>query len=148
MAEILDTCEKKQQPVILTLGVKSPRYPEFYFPEWVKHKSPDNNDTQKKILNFIKQAVNNFKHLSCVEYYQVENEALDPSGPDHQIIPLSFLKQEVEFVKKLDTKPVIITLWGNELSKRNFLNQLSSISDVVGIDLYYQQSRENKENIG
>jgi glycosyl hydrolase family 10 len=139
LEKILNVCQKKQQGVILTLGVKAPRYPEFHFPDWIKNKDLNNSQTQKKILNFIKQTVKKFKNLSCIKYYQVENEALDPSGPDSLTIPFSFLKKEIALVKKLDNRKIIVSLWANELSKRNLLPKLDKTSDIVGLDLYYQQ---------
>jgi hypothetical protein len=139
LKEILNVCQKNNQDVILTLGVKAPRYPEFYFPDWIENKDPNNQQTQEKILGFIKKTIEEFKHLSCIKYYQVENEALDPSGPDNLVVPLSFLTTEISLVKKLDTRKIITTLWGNELSKRNSLQKLTKISDIIGLDIYYQQ---------
>ena len=139
LEKILNTCQKKQQDVILTLGVKAPRYPEFYFPKWIEHKDLSNKQIQEKILSFIKKTIEKFKHLSCIKYYQVENEALDPSGPDNLSIPLLFLTKEISLVKKLDNKKTITTLWANELSKRDSLKKLIKISDIIGLDLYYQQ---------
>jgi hypothetical protein len=139
LEKIINACEKKQQDVVLTLGVKAPRHPEFYFPNWVENKDLRNPQTQEKILNFIQQTIKKFKNLSCIKYYQVENEALDPSGPDNLTIPLSLLKREVALVKKLDNKQVIVSLWANKLSKRNLLPKLAKTADIIGLDLYYQQ---------
>jgi len=139
LEKILNTCQVKQQAVILTLGVKAPRYPEFYFPDWIENKDLSNKQTQTKILSFIKKTIRKFKHLSCIKYYQVENEALDPSGPDALTVPLPFLTQEISLIKKLDNKKIITSLWANELSKRKLLPKLSPISDIIGLDLYYQQ---------
>ena len=136
---ILNTCQKKQQSVVLTLGVKAPRHPEFYFPNWIKDKDLDNKKTQQKILSFVKQTLKKFKNLSCIKYYQIENEALDPSGPDNQKIPLSLLKKEINIVKKFDHKKTIISLWGNELSRRKLLPKLAKTTDIIALDLYYQQ---------
>ncbi|MBT3249897.1 MAG: hypothetical protein HN846_03935 [Candidatus Pacebacteria bacterium] len=152
LEKILNTCQKNQQGVVLTLGVKAPRYPEFYWPDWIEKKDPNHKQTQEKILNFTKKTIKKFKHLSCIKYYQIENEALDPSGPDNLVIPLSFLTKEISEVKKLDkvngkaregalghNRRVITSLWANELSRRNLLPQLTKSSDIVGLDLYYQQ---------
>ena len=94
LEKILAVCEKRQQSVVLTLGVKAPRYPEFHFPNWIENKNLNNIKTQKKILNFVEKSVARFKNLACIKYYQIENEALDPSGPDDLTIPLSLLKKE------------------------------------------------------
>ncbi len=139
LEKILTTCQKNKQAVILTLGVKAPRYPEFYFPDWIKNKNPNSKQTQKNILSFITQVVNKFKHLTCIKYYQIENEALDSSGPNRLTIPLQFLTEEISLITALDHKKIIITIWGNQLSKKNSLTQLATKADIIGLDLYYQQ---------
>lgn len=139
LEKILNTCQQKNQKVVLTLGVKAPRWPEYYFPDWIKHKDLDHIETQTKILNFITKTITQLQKFSCIKYYQIENEALDPSGPKQLIIPVSFLKEEIALSKKLDPKKIIVSLWGNQLSKRSLLPTLTEISDIVGLDLYYHQ---------
>lgn len=139
VTNIIDVCEKQQQKVVLTLGVKAPRYPEFHYPSWLEYKDPHNIQTQRKILTLIEKTLRKTQNYTCISHYQIENEALDPSGEQQQIIPLDFLKKEVQLVKKLSSKPIITSLWGNNLSQRKLLSPLVSISDIVGIDLYYQQ---------
>ena len=137
---ILQKCQENQQAVVLTIGVKAPRWPEFYFPSWLETANITQQKTQDQLLQFISQALLELKSFSCIKYYQVENEALDPSGPKKKTIPLAFLKKEIELVRQLDPdREIITTLWGNQLSKRKILPKLAPISDIVGIDLYYRQ---------
>ena len=37
---LLNSCENKKQGVIVTIGMKAPRYPEFYIPPWIGSKDP------------------------------------------------------------------------------------------------------------
>lgn len=139
LEEIIKTCQKHHQKVVLTLGVKAPRWPEYYFPDWLTNRDLKNQKTQEKILNFVKKTIQQFKKYSCISYYQIENEGLDPSGPNSSIIPLRLLKKEIALVKKLDNKEIILSLWANLLSKRKVLDTLSKNSKIIGIDLYYKQ---------
>lgn len=139
LEKILNVCQSRQQSVVLTLGVKAPRYPEFYFPQWMKSRDLKNKKNQEKIINFVKKTVEKFKNLACIKYYQVENEALDPSGPDNLTIPFSLLKQEISVVKKLDSRKIIVSLWGNQLSRRKLLPKLAEVADIIGIDIYFKQ---------
>ena len=38
ISSLLEKCEKEEQATVLTIGCKAPRYPEFYFPDWLKYK--------------------------------------------------------------------------------------------------------------
>lgn len=127
--QLLDICEKHHQQVVMTIGMKAPRYPEFYIP---KIADPD-------VLTFVERTVQALKHYSCIKYWQVENEPLDPSGPDGKTIPIDTLTQEISLVKNLDSRPIVLTLWGNELTKRGYLPSVTGLADIVGIDLYYKQ---------
>lgn len=136
---LLNFFEKNEQKIILTLGVKGPRWPEFYWPDFIEQKSTTSPETQEKILKFIKKVIEATKHFSCITHYQVENEPLDPSGPDNLSIAESFLKQEIELVRKLDKRPIVLTLWGNTLQSRGFFKKAEELADIIGLDLYYKQ---------
>ncbi len=138
----LQKCEEQHQPVVLTLGVKAPRWPEFYWPTFLSAKSETNFETSSTVaalLAFVERTVHELNGFSCISHWQVENEPLSPSGPDHQIIPLTILTQEIKLVRSLDPRPILTTLWGNEQHVGQLLTQLANLSDVVGIDLYYAQ---------
>lgn len=139
LLSLLNHFEKAQQPIILTLGVKAPRWPEFYWPDFIINKNTNNSETQTLLLRFIKQVIEETKSFTCITHWQIENEPLDPSGPENLTISKSFLKQEIELLKQLDSRPVIINLWGNDLLVRGFFENAAELADEVGIDLYYKQ---------
>ncbi len=138
LAKLLEKCEQASQKIVMTVGVKSPRWPEFYWPDYIE---PDfkNQQTKTQLLKFVEQTVTNLKKYDCITHWQVENEPLDPSGPNEQKISFEFLQQEVELVKKLDTRPIIINLWGNDLLPRGLFTQAKQLADVIGLDLYPRQ---------
>lgn len=135
--KILDYCEKAGQDVIVTVGMKAPRWPEFYLPKWT---SFHDKNIQKRVLSFIEKTIQELKNYAYIRYWQVENEPLDPSGPNNDTITIPMLAEEIQLVKITDPKrKIIVNLWGNDLSKRNLLPVVSDISDIVGLDLYYRQ---------
>lgn len=47
------------------------------------------------------------------------------------------MRREVSLVRTIDPeRPVVINLWGNELTKRNNFPHAVELADVVGLDLY------------
>ena len=129
--------EKQNQNIVVTVGIKAPRWPEFYIPGWLENKTLE--EIEPYVLMFIEKTVNELRDFRCIKYWQIENEPFDPSGPKNMTIPLGLLEKEVKLVHKLDnTRPNIITLWANELTKRNLLPLASPLSEVIGFDLYYK----------
>lgn len=136
---ILARCEVAHQDVIITVGVKAPRWPEYYFPVHLKVKDPNDPGTQSEILQFIKRTVDELKRYSCITHWQIENEPLDPSGPMDMTILQAFLEKEIRTIKDADTRPIIVTLWGNDLQKRRLFPVALGLGDIIGVDLYYRQ---------
>lgn len=134
---LLNLCEERGQKIVLTVGMKGPRWPEFYIPKWLENESDET--VQFSFLKYLGNLINELKSYSSIQYWQVENEPLDPSGPENKIIPHTFLQKEVQLVKQLDNRLIVTTVWGNDLSKRNLLTKLTEASDIIGIDLYYKQ---------
>jgi hypothetical protein len=134
----LDLCEEAKQTVILTVGMKAPRWPEFFIPIWLRQQSFETVIPLSK--RFIQKAVSELRDYPCIKYWQVENEPLDPSGPFNRAIPLPVLTEEVALVRALDaSRPVIVNLWGNDLSNRNLTRHAAKIADIIGLDMYYKQ---------
>ncbi|MBP9759600.1 beta-galactosidase [Candidatus Dojkabacteria bacterium] len=137
---------KNKINIILTVGMKSPRYPEYYFPSWINKKI---NFSEKKniginseylldrTLNFVKKTVNEFAGEPAIKIWQIENEPLDPSGELSLSIDASFLEREVSLIRSLDnSRKVMINLWGNLLGFRNLYPVAIKLADIVGVDLY------------
>jgi hypothetical protein len=131
----LDACEGAGQEVVVAIGMKAPRWPEYYIPDWAG-KTP--MDAEKFILPFVERTIKELQQHQCIRYWQIENEPLDPSGPDNYTIGHEILKREVDTVKKLDTRLCLVTLWGNELKSRGFMSMIDNMADIVGVDLYYK----------
>ncbi len=137
--QLLQLCQQRQQNVVLTVGVKAPRWPEFYWPDFITEKNIESQLTKQAALRFIQVVVEQVKTYSCISHWQVENEPLDSVGADFQKITIDFLRQEVALVQELDQRPIVLTAWGNDLIGRRTLPALAPLTDVIGIDLYYRQ---------
>ena len=136
----LQQCQRTNQPVMLTTGVKAPRWPEYYWPDHIPVKNPQDPQTQSQLLRFVAQATQHFQSFDCITHWQVENEPLDPSGPEKLTLPLKLLAQEVTLVRQLDShhRPVLLNLWANKIDFTK-VAQLANLADIVGLDMYPKQ---------
>ncbi len=153
---LLDQARLRHQPVVLSVGMKAPRWPEFYLPSWLRsHLSvPDGGDISSdprvrvETLEFVRRVVQHVRDDSAIAAWQVENEALDPSGPRRWSIGADFLAEEVGLVRELDPsgRPVIVNAFvdtqpqsqlpaaRNELLAR--ARTALELADVLGLDVY------------
>lgn len=136
---ILEACEEKRQAVVVTVGVKAPRWPEFFWPRHIVAKDAADPVSQERILRYIRYTVTELNKYPCISHWQVENEPLDPSGPENRVVPYGFLKEEVQLVRSLDKRPILLNVWGNDLLSRGLFPQIEALADVVGLELYYKQ---------
>lgn len=118
--------------VILAVGRRLPGWPECHEPEWVKGLSQEKK--QEKILAFIKKVVERYKNYDNIKYWQIENEPFLTffSRSACGELDEEFLKKEVELVKQLDKRPVLITDSG-EFSTWHKAYQRG---DVFGTSIY------------
>ncbi len=136
ITSLLQIAQKKKQSVVVTVGMKAPRWPEFYIPSWT---SQQDIHFEELLLAFIKETIQRLSSFSCITHWQIENEPLDPSGPSKHTVPIDLLTKEVATVREFDSsRPIVLTVWGNETVKRNTIATLHSHADVIGVDLYYK----------
>ncbi len=143
---IIKFCETEGINIALTVGMKAPRYPEYYIPKWVEKQlvlhrlssiKSENKILLKTVLEYVKQTIKHFKSNKAIKVWQVENEPLDSSGEKWWRITPEFLQSEVESVRELDPKrKILINLWGNELSKRGLYKEAMKLADIIGFDIY------------
>lgn len=126
---LLKKSQGKDVQIIMAIGYKVPRWPECYPPAWAKNFSK--RETQKSILELIKNTVDHFKGNPKIIAWQVENEPLFGFGVCHSM-DKNFLKEEINLVRSKDKRPIVLTDAG-ELSLWTDTMQLS---DVLGTTLY------------
>ncbi len=132
---LLSECEKYNQPVCLTIGMKAPRWPEFHLPQWVK-ESPDS--LEDNLLTFVNTMFERMKKYECIKTWQIENEPFDKSGPENNAVSENILAKEVSLIKSHDQRPVLISVWANCLKSRNSFRTALEYGDIIGLDLYYR----------
>lgn len=120
----INEAAQHQVRVLLTIGYKLPRWPECRQPKWLKNP-------QERRLKMLEVVIKHYEKDFVIWAWQLENEPLLNFGlcpsPDRE-----FLQQEVDFVRSLTQKPVIITDSG-EL--RPWVTPMK-LSDIFGTTLY------------
>ncbi|MEK7560284.1 MAG: DMT family transporter [Patescibacteria group bacterium] len=131
--------EKRGAKVILALGRKTPRWPECHDPNWLKDnlardkKSKIKNQNYEKVLlNYIKTTVEHYRNNAIITAWQVENEPLFPFG-NCEWTRVKILNKEIDLVKSLDDRPIILT----DAGELGFAwPYLAAKSDIFGTTLY------------
>jgi hypothetical protein len=150
---LLDESQRQGVEVVLTVGMKAPRWPEFHFPEWLAARY-DTSGNSKPIdrnpaiadltLNFIEKVVAHTRHAPNLKYWQVENEPfthLDITAG--RFLSYEFVRREIELVRSrafaaqkiLLTNSVTLPAAQFAADDRAFRESLS-LADGVGINVY------------
>ncbi len=127
--------------IIMAVGRRLPGWPECHEPEWLKVEnrklkveSEQKKYKQERLLKYIKTVVNRYKHYDNIIYWQVENEPFLTgfSRSECESLDKELLDKEIALVKKLDSRPVLITDSG-EIG--NWFGAYSR-GDIFGTSLY------------
>jgi Beta-galactosidase len=150
---LLEACDRYGTEVVLAVGMKVPRWPEFHFPDWFKAEHniqgrPEPIDTDAAIadltLRFTEKVVSHTRLAAPIKYWQIENEPftkLDITAGRH--LSYGFVQQEVSLVRTLARADQKIALTGsialpgadNPDDDRAFRECLR-LADAVGINVY------------
>lgn len=126
----MDEIARRNGKVLLAIGLKLPRWPECWMPEWAKNLPVEEEHAQR--IKYLTAAVERYKDHPALETWQVENEAGFLFGicppPDR-----NFHKQEIEHVRTLDPNHPIATTDSGELST---WIPTGSLVDSLGISVY------------
>jgi len=99
--------------VILVTGMKVPRWPECHIPGWAQDVSEEK--LKDEILEMLGTMVLRYKDHGALSTWQVENEPLLDFGKC-PFSDLSFLEEEINLVRSLDSDHDVITSDSGELS--------------------------------
>jgi hypothetical protein len=150
----LDRADRQELDVILTVGMKAPRWPEYFLPAWLERRLTlddratvsDHEQIRRRTLAFVERVVRRYRDHDAIAYWQVENEPLDAAGPHRWVIGPGFLAREVALVRKLDDRPVIVTMFvevnpmllapWRQQELRSRAAMILNLADVLGLDLY------------
>jgi len=127
----MDEAAKHKAKIILTIGQKTPRWPECRLPDWATKLS--HADYRRALEEYMTKVVERYKNHPALEVWQVENEPFLAFGAACPAIDPSLLAAEVMLVKKLDPKhPTMVTDSG-ELST---WSKTARAADLFGTTLY------------
>ena len=127
---MLSQAQKRNIKVILAIGRRTPRWPECHDPHWLSDL--DKTEQDARLLLMLRKTVEHFKSYDNIIAWQVENEPLLDIFGECPKSDFELLKREINLVKFLDSRPIIVTNSG-ELSS---WNKAASVSDVLGVTMY------------
>jgi hypothetical protein len=110
--------EQVHAKVILTLGLRQPRWPECHMPDWARQLPPE--QWHAKLADYITAVIERYKDSPALGSYQLENEFFLKGFGICEQIPGSMTRErlvnEYNLVKKLDpSRQVIIPRSQNAL---------------------------------
>ncbi len=154
---LVSWCQKNKKNVVLTVGMKAPRWPEYYIPKWADTTTIPNNaildpsdyrTLHASAIRFVSACVSHFKKAKIIRVWQVENEPYDPSGPHSWALSSDWMQTEVEMVRSLDPKrKVLVSFWANETTKRGVYKEAIRQGDCIGLDIYPRVPTSFPKNI-
>lgn len=109
--------EKAHAKIILTVGLRQPRWPECHAPDWINTNQPESK-WQPQLQAFMQKVIERYKNSPSLESYQLENEyfllGFGTCSPyTHE---RDRLVSEYNQVKRLDPRhPVIVSRSNNAL---------------------------------
>lgn len=126
----LKEAQKRNVNVILATGRKEPRFPECHEPDWWRN-SEDEKLKEIELYEFVKKSVQELKSYDSIKIWQIENEPFFPFG-DCQKSSMEVLKNEVEIVRSLDKRPILI----QDSGEGGFWYPTYNTADYLGISMY------------
>jgi hypothetical protein len=122
--------EKRRIAVVLVVGRRAPRWPECHDPSWLINLAPLAIEQQQ--LEYLKAVIDRYRLNQSITIWQIENEPLFAWFGQCPKPAKQFLKKEIDLVKSLDSRPVMITDSG-ELSH---WQNTASVADILGTTMY------------
>ena len=106
--------EAAHAQVVLTLGLRQPRWPECHIPAWAAKKPVE--VWQPQLEKYMQTVVERYQHSPSLQSYQLENEFFLKGFGDCTNFDRSRLISEYNLVKKLDPNhPIIVGRSNNAL---------------------------------
>jgi hypothetical protein len=94
--------------IILTVGLRQPRWPECHPPNWIKTNKPMSS-WEPQLLSYMTKVINRYKNNPALEAWQLENEYFLKGFGNCTNYSRSRLIAEYNLLKKLDpTHPIIV----------------------------------------
>lgn len=153
----LDFLSKNNCDIILTIGIKSLRRPEFHVPEWINWKDnnlskylPNSKYFEEKAFEYFVRTFERYRDNKNIKWWQVENEPFDliPSLGSFKISD-EYIRKEIQYIKendKLKRKIILTTTFPIDFperimekiipGKRSDRIKTYDLADIIGLDIY------------
>ncbi|MFH1036833.1 MAG: endo-1,4-beta-xylanase [Patescibacteria group bacterium] len=125
----INKAKEKEAKVILVIGMKTSRWPECHIPDWAQNLTKE--DQQKAVIAMLENLVSRYKDSENISVWQVENEPFFPFG-ECPWVDKEFLKEEIELVRSLDPRPIMIT----DSGEGSLWFTAAKMGDIVGTTMY------------
>jgi hypothetical protein len=151
---LLEESERHGIDVVLAVGMKVPRWPEFHFPKWVSERYETGSSElavgqrcpviAEHAIRFIDVVVNHTRNASAIQYWQIENEPFTRLGiTGGRFLSGQFVQQEVDLIRRLALPQQKILLTGSIMlpfadstEDEAAFQDCLSMADAVGINVY------------
>jgi hypothetical protein len=146
---LLDEAARHDARVLLTVGIKAQRHPEYYIPDWayegtsLEHRSVVTDDPllRARALRMVETVVRHAVASTVIDSWGADNEPLIPSKrANWWSIGRDFVQEEVRIIRESDPlgRPVVINQAQNHLFDRFEDHWRGAIedADVVAVSLY------------
>lgn len=144
---VLDMVEARRGSVLMTVGVKAQRHPEFYPPHWLGEsglpaRGEEIGTAQRMmahLLLMLERAVALLADYPCIDGWQVENEPFQPAAgrtTGWRIAPKT-LDREIAAVTGSDPRhrPIVLNYSSNTIWDLGWVRTLQR-ADVLAQDVY------------
>ncbi|UBF27517.1 beta-galactosidase [Kovacikia minuta CCNUW1] len=150
---LLEESDRRGIEVVLTVGMKAPRWPEFHFPDWLSARydtsgNPKPVDRNPAIadltLHFIDRVMTHTRNAPNLKYWQIENEPfthLDITAG--RFLSYEFVRREVELARSLALPGQKILLTNaltlpaaQFIEDEHAFRESVALADAVGINVY------------
>ncbi len=123
--------EKHEAKVIMSIGMKTSRWPECHIPGWAKDLPKE--ERENEVLKYLQEMVLRYSASNAIIFWQVENEPFFPFGECPETDE-KFLQKEIELVKSLDPqkRPIIIS----DTGEFSLWLKAAKFGDIVGTTMY------------
>ncbi len=144
--------KKRNIKVVVTLGLKTPYYPEFHLPKHIQDQIKFgqivdiNHPVVQDLLKLDQKVVLELSRYDNIAYWQVENEPLLANINNIKINP-NLIAAEVDLVRKTDPmkRPIILSHVGPSKFDNNWKMLLPILKpgDILGVNAYFKTQGVN-----
>lgn len=147
----IEEAEKRGVELMLNVGIKVQRYPEFHPPAqmrdrlrfWQKSHQTIGEDDQtfEEVVSNTKNVIKKYKDKNIIKYWQIENEPFDRLAfANNHVVAQRLYQKQTEILKELlpDAKRARSGAIGLADSEENFKDMFSDKPDVGGFNVYYR----------